>query len=51
MNKKKNNAKKETNVLVYDADRLRLKKIAYQEDRTMKFMFKAILDAWEKKDD
>ena len=41
--------KKETGILVYDKDRLRLKAIAEDERRMMKDMFTIILDEWEKK--
>jgi hypothetical protein len=41
--------KKETLVLVYDADRVRLKHLAEADDRTMKGMFKVILDDWMKR--
>ena len=41
--------KKDTLIQVDDRDRLRLKKIAEDEDRTMKVMFRMMLDFWEKK--
>ena len=40
---------KETLVLVYDKDRLRLKELAESEKRTMKDMITFLLDNWEKR--
>jgi hypothetical protein len=45
----KNEKPEETSVLVYNADRLRLKEIAADERRLMKDMFTILLDEWVKK--